>query len=143
MGGFLNPAGRITLLKLVLQSITAYQLASLDPPVSVIKLLERLFSNFFWGSVDGKNKSHWVAWQVCCRSTEEGGLGIPSSSDMVKAFSIKLWWRFRTQKSCWLTSRVPDTACLPIRLRPLLEDPIFGKDWSKLKALQSLLFTRW
>ncbi|KAK4382040.1 Pentatricopeptide repeat-containing protein, mitochondrial [Sesamum angolense] len=31
----------------------------------------------------------------------EGGLGIRSLTDYVKAFSMKLWWRFRSKSSLW------------------------------------------
>lgn len=101
LGNFLNTAGRITLIKYVLQSITAYQLAFLSPPKSVVRQLERFFANFFWGQVDGKNNSHWISWSTCCRPTSEGGLGIRALSESIQAHSLKLWWRFRTQHSLW------------------------------------------
>nr|XP_027088746.1 uncharacterized protein LOC113710101 [Coffea arabica] len=36
-----------------------------------------------------------------CFPTEEGGVGVRSLEDMVKAFSCKLWWRLRQRRSIW------------------------------------------
>lgn len=36
-----------------------------------------------------------------CFPTEECGLGFRSSDDMMTAFSCKLWWRLRKNKSVW------------------------------------------
>lgn len=92
LGGFLNPAGCIALIKRVLHSITAYQLASIYPPKSVVQLIEKFLGNIFWGQVDGKLKSHWVSWRSCCRPTAECGLGVRALSEIIQAHSIKLWW---------------------------------------------------
>lgn len=46
-------------------------------------------------------KIHWSKWKHVCFPTEEGGLGIRSFCDMCKAFSIKLWIRFREQSTLW------------------------------------------
>ncbi|KAK4396610.1 hypothetical protein Sango_1497600 [Sesamum angolense] len=37
-----------------------------------------------------------------CFSMAEGGLGVRSLADYVRAFSMKLWWRFRGKSSLWL-----------------------------------------
>ncbi|KAL0314279.1 UNVERIFIED_CONTAM: hypothetical protein Sangu_2272300 [Sesamum angustifolium] len=36
-----------------------------------------------------------------CFSVAEGGLGVRSLADYVRAFSMKLWWRFRGKSSLW------------------------------------------
>lgn len=88
---FLNLAGKVTLINLVLHSITMYQIVTLDPPKSIIKAIERLFANFFGGQIKGKSKAHWVSWASCCKPVLEGGIGIHSIQDVMKAFSIKIW----------------------------------------------------
>lgn len=46
---------------------------------------------------------HWSSWKPICLPWEEGGIGVRSLADLVKAFSIKLWFRFREQASLWAT----------------------------------------
>ncbi|CAH9113191.1 unnamed protein product [Cuscuta epithymum] len=58
-------------------------------------------ASFLWGSSHSKRKYHWVKWSHLCYPTEEGGLGIRSLSDIEKAFSIKLWWKWKTGDSLW------------------------------------------
>lgn len=36
-----------------------------------------------------------------CAPVEEGGLGLRQISDVAKAFTIKLWWRFKQNNSLW------------------------------------------
>lgn len=74
VGNFLNPAGRIILINHVLHSITTYQSAALNPQKAVIRQLDRFFATFFWGSFEGRNKSHWVSWDISCNPLEEGVL---------------------------------------------------------------------
>ncbi|KAL2225075.1 UNVERIFIED_CONTAM: hypothetical protein Sindi_3095500, partial [Sesamum indicum] len=44
---------------------------------------------------------HWCSWDKICRPVAEGGLGIRSLAEYVRAFSMKLWWRFRLKSSLW------------------------------------------
>lgn len=48
---FLNLAGRVTLISQILHSMTSYQIASLNPPSAVIKLIESLFVKFILGTI--------------------------------------------------------------------------------------------
>ncbi|KAL2486999.1 Uncharacterized protein Adt_31755 [Abeliophyllum distichum] len=44
---------------------------------------------------------HWRRWKDICLPTDEGGLGFRRLEDVVQAFSLKLWWLFRSQQSLW------------------------------------------
>ncbi|XP_042005828.1 uncharacterized protein LOC121754533 [Salvia splendens] len=48
-----------------------------------------------------RKKTHWIGWDQICLPTSEGGLGIRKTKEVLRAFSIKLWWRFREQNSLW------------------------------------------
>ncbi|XP_042044816.1 uncharacterized protein LOC121790748 [Salvia splendens] len=50
-----------------------------------------------------ERKTHWIGWEQVCLPTAEGGLGIRCFEDVLKAFNIKLWWRFREHNSLWAT----------------------------------------
>ena len=85
----------------MLQSIPIFTLAAMQPPKKVIAIIEQIMANFLWGSAEGSNKYHWIAWKYLCRPIEEGGLGFKDLNYLVEAFSIKLWWNFKNQNFLW------------------------------------------
>ncbi|KAI3459158.1 hypothetical protein Pfo_015821 [Paulownia fortunei] len=72
----LSHGGRLALIKSTLATMPIYLMQVTQPPKS-------------------------TSWENICYPIEEGGLGIRKLSDMVKAFSFKLWWRFRSMSSLW------------------------------------------
>ncbi|KAF9681426.1 hypothetical protein SADUNF_Sadunf05G0000200 [Salix dunnii] len=89
----LSPGGRITILKSILTSMPLYLLHVIVPPKSVICRIERLCNKFLWSS-KGQKRIHWECWEDLCYPVEEGGLGMQRIKDLIKAMSLKLWWRF-------------------------------------------------
>ncbi|KAF5184868.1 Ribonuclease h domain, partial [Thalictrum thalictroides] len=70
-------------------------------PKSIIKALEVLFSNFIWGSTEGKKKRKWIPWKKITRPTEMGGLGLRSFAMTLKAFRMKATWNILTANTLW------------------------------------------
>lgn len=62
----LSFAGRITLIQSVLSSISIYTLASSYVPITIIKRMEKLISNFLWHS-RGERRIHRINWESVCR----------------------------------------------------------------------------
>lgn len=93
--------GKMILIKSVLQSLPMYTLTSLTPRKGIIKLIEKHFARFFWGSTTNKDKYHWSSWRNICYPKEEGGLGVRSMKSICETLDIKKWWRFRTHDSLW------------------------------------------
>ncbi|KAL0302293.1 UNVERIFIED_CONTAM: hypothetical protein Sangu_3108400 [Sesamum angustifolium] len=56
----LSYVSRLQLIKTVLASMPIYLLQVLNPPVSTIQKLERLFAKFLWGSTTEQWKIHWT-----------------------------------------------------------------------------------
>lgn len=73
----------------------------LEPTKEATKQMESLIARFFWGSTHDKKATHWINWDQARLPCEEGGLGIRKFDDMVEAFGMKLWVRFREQNSLW------------------------------------------
>ncbi|XP_073133059.1 uncharacterized protein [Henckelia pumila] len=73
----------------------------LQPPGTVLHSFEMLCAKFLWGSKEGMLTTRWISWEKICYPISEGGLGIRRLKDTVTAFSIKLWFRFRTVGSLW------------------------------------------
>ncbi|XP_027062756.1 uncharacterized protein [Coffea arabica] len=97
----LSAGGRIVLVKHVLSVLPVYLLMAASPPKSVFREIEGWFSNFLWGESKWGLKCHWIRWQDLCVPREEGGLGFRRLEDVHTAFSIKLWWNFRSLSSLW------------------------------------------
>ncbi|KAL0926716.1 hypothetical protein M5K25_002960 [Dendrobium thyrsiflorum] len=54
-----------------------------------------------FGGKSSNNKIMWTTWNNCCGVIDEGGLGCKSLHDLAKAFSYKLWFKFRYQNCMW------------------------------------------
>lgn len=93
----------VVLIKHVLQALPTYTLSALSPPKGTFKLLEKHFSNFFWGSTGDQKKYHWSSWINLCYPTDEGGVGVRSMQEFSEALATKGWWRFRSIQSLWAT----------------------------------------
>ncbi|XP_060210305.1 uncharacterized protein LOC132637192 [Lycium barbarum] len=95
----LSFGGRIVLIKSALQVIPTYILSAIQPPKGIIKLMEKHFCNFLWGSKEGKNKYHWSSWENLCYPKDESGIGIRRMQEISDTFTFKRWWRLRTQST--------------------------------------------
>ncbi|GKA11042.1 putative RNA-directed DNA polymerase [Tanacetum coccineum] len=58
----LSYGGRLTLIKSVLGSLGVYFFSLFKSPVSIIKKLESIRRNFFWGGNSEEKKIAWVTW---------------------------------------------------------------------------------
>lgn len=93
-------AGRVVLIKSVLQSIPTYIVQTFIILKSVITKLERIMKNFFWRyGMDKKNHLHLKSWKDICQPREFGGLGIRSIGDMNTARVMKMNWQMQSTPS--------------------------------------------
>ena len=97
----LSFGGRLTLIKSTLEAVPIHIFQAIEPTVSALKLLDQILARFFWGSTNERKRTHWISWNQICLPTSEGGLGIRNFKEVLRAFTIKLWWRFREQNSLW------------------------------------------
>lgn len=73
----LNQAGRLTLVKSVMDSIPLYWMNLHYMPSVVLKKMEKLRGDFLWGQTGTKfsqeRKLHLVSWDKICRPKSRGG----------------------------------------------------------------------
>ncbi|CAH9096848.1 unnamed protein product [Cuscuta epithymum] len=97
----LSQGGRLILIKHVLGSIPLHLLSVDCLPQRIRNILNKKLANFFWGTSKNKPKYHWRTWKKLCYPKEEGGLDIRSLKDIERAFSLKLWWKWKDHSGFW------------------------------------------
>ncbi|KAK9075730.1 hypothetical protein SSX86_004059 [Deinandra increscens subsp. villosa] len=95
----LSQGGKATLLKSVLGSLPLYYLSLFRAPCCVIKEMESIRLNFFWGGSQNARKISWIAWDRVLAPKERGGLGIGSFKAANLALLSKWGWKFKTNKA--------------------------------------------
>jgi len=101
-GRFLSMAGRVTLTKSVLASISVHSMSTIALPASILTKLDKASRDFIWGSTSKKRKQHLLSWEKVCKPKEEGGLGIKAVKEMNKALHAKVGWQLLHDKtSLW------------------------------------------
>ena len=91
----LSRAGRLTLIKSVLNSLPVYYLSMFKMPKSVALKIVRLQRRFFWGgSCRDKFGSPMVNWSHIQLPKELGGLGVGNILHKNLILLFKWWWRF-------------------------------------------------
>lgn len=92
------------LIQLVMSAIPFYAMQTMKLLEEILKDLELLSRQFFWGDDECSRKFHTISWETIHRDKEHGGLGIKDLSLMNKAFLTKLAWRFFTNpEALWAT----------------------------------------
>ncbi|XP_015159877.1 uncharacterized protein [Solanum tuberosum] len=97
----LSYGGRNTLVKHVLQSLPIHLVSAISPPSTVIKQIQNLMADFFWGWKNDRKKYHWSSWKNLSFPYEEGGVGMRNLKDVCMAFQYKQWWIFRSKHTLW------------------------------------------
>ncbi|XP_058776647.1 uncharacterized protein LOC131650967 [Vicia villosa] len=126
----LSIAGRLVLVKSVMQSMMIHTLVIYSWPISVLKSINRWARNFIWSGEINKRKTVTVAWDTCCRPYGEGGLGIRSLVSLNNAANLKQCWDLFNSKEQWailLRARV-------LRDGRKISYHIFSSLWSSFKA---------
>ncbi|XP_049364529.1 uncharacterized protein LOC125829336 [Solanum verrucosum] len=72
----LSYGGRKTLVKHVLQSLPIHLISAIYPPSTIIKQIQNLMADFFWGWKNDRKKYHWSSWKNLSFPYEEGGIGV-------------------------------------------------------------------
>lgn len=86
-------AGRLELLRSVIQGICCYWLAVFPIPAIIIDRIEGMCRQFLWGS-----KMSHVAWRQVCLPKDEGGLGLRDIRSWNKALLAKTLWNIHLKK---------------------------------------------
>ncbi|XP_022575814.1 uncharacterized protein LOC111215880 [Brassica napus] len=108
---FLSKAGKLTMMKAVLQAIPTYTMSCFELPISLCKRIQSVLTRFWWDGGDNKRKMSWVAWKKLTRSKAEGGLGFRDIQLFNQALLAKISWRIITTPDCLLARVLKGKYC--------------------------------
>lgn len=98
----LSFAGRITLVRSILQSVPLHIMQTSLLPNKALQELDKISRDFLWNSSEEKRRLHLISWDALCSLKDKGGLGIHLASDLNKVSLMNLVWRLRTKSdSLW------------------------------------------
>ncbi|KAL8549530.1 hypothetical protein ACS0TY_008385 [Phlomoides rotata] len=117
----LSQAGKLTIVKSVVQAIPTYLMPCFIIPKTIIEQIEFVIARFLWGQKKDERRVHWLKWDVLCRDTEDGGLGLRRLGDFNLALLAKQGWRLMTDESSLLAQTLkawyyPSTSFLNARV---------------------------
>lgn len=90
----LSKAGRLVLIKSVLNSMPLYFMSLFQVPRSVVKQIIRIQREFFWKGLGDRRGLPLVKWEVIQKPRRLGGLGVDDITIKNAALLFKWWWRF-------------------------------------------------
>jgi mannosylglycoprotein endo-beta-mannosidase len=86
----LSLAGRITLVKSVIQAIPIYPMLSMKVPIWCLNEIQKIQRSFIWGDSDNKRHTHMVGWNIMTLSKQSGGMGFKNLQMMNEACLLKM-----------------------------------------------------
>jgi len=98
----LSFAGRVTLVKSVIEAVPIYPMMTTYIPKRCIDEMQRIQRSFVWGDTDTTRRHHAISWDIVTQPKCYGGLGLRKLDIMNKACIMKLCWGvFSVEKSLW------------------------------------------
>lgn len=91
----LSKAGRLTLIKIVINSLPVYYMSLFRMPKTIALEIVKLQHRFFWGeSREGKMTTPAVKWESIELPKDLGGLGLGNILYKKLILLFKWWWRY-------------------------------------------------
>jgi len=98
---WLSRAGRLVLVKSVLEAIPVYWMSLSWIPKGVIEAYRRLCFKFLWSGKKDSQVTPWVKWEILARPKDRGGWGLKNIFLFSKALAAKVGWRLLSSSSLW------------------------------------------
>ena len=102
----LSRAGRLTLIKSVLNSMPVYYMSMFKMPKGVASKIVSIQRRFFWGGMsENRRGCTRIKWSDIQLPKEMGGLGVGNMMHKNLILLFKWWWRF-SDSNCSLWKKI-------------------------------------
>jgi len=125
----LSMAGRIQLVRYVIQRMLMYSIFIYSWLCSLIKDVEKWIRNFIWSGDVEKRKLITISWKKICRPLSQGGLSLRSLKDLNTSTNLNFVWRTLFSQEDWallIKDRV-------FRNSKPIKHHIYSSLWSSMK----------
>ncbi|XP_015938992.1 uncharacterized protein LOC107464586 [Arachis duranensis] len=136
-GRVLSKAGKLVLIKWVINSLSIYYLSLYKMPKAVARKIISMQKRFFWGKDDRRPGMAPVKWEMIQAPKKLGGLGVGDAVVRNAALLFEWWWRF-SKEECTLWKKIV-CSCNNLNLNHLLPSqklPERGGPWRDICQLQ-------
>ncbi|XP_074316088.1 uncharacterized protein LOC141652482 [Silene latifolia] len=103
----LSYAGKATLINSVIFGIQNFWGASILLPKGIVKKLQKICKDFFWGIAEGRRTMVFKGWTGFCLPRREGGLDIKEILSWNKCQMVRWIWKVIYKPTClwsaWIT----------------------------------------
>lgn len=136
----LSQAGRTVLIQAVASAMPSYFMAVFLLPKEVLRDIDRVFKNFWWGFKDDTQRHyHPEAWSAICVPQELGGLGLRRMEDINKALLAQLGWKFLTDENALWLKALNAKYCRSADFLSLSRRGSHSWTWSSLLHIQDII----
>ena len=97
----LSRAGRLVLIKAVLNSLPLYYLSLFSMPKRVAKEIIRMQRRFLWSGDKAGRCFPLVKWELVQQPRSRGGLGVGDLVIKNAALLFKWWWRYASEENAF------------------------------------------
>jgi hypothetical protein len=98
---WLSRAGRLILVKTVLEAIPVYWVSLAWVPKGILEKIRRLCFRFLWVGQKESFVMPWIKWETLATPKLLGGWGLKNIHNFSKALAAKVGWRLITTESLW------------------------------------------
>ena len=129
---WLSRAGRLVLVKFVLEAIPVYWMSLAWLPKGILEQIRRLCFSFLWRGKNDHRAMVWVRWEKIAVPKALGGWGLKNIFLFAKALGAKVSWRLIHTQSLW-TSVVYHKYIAPLTLIEWIR--LVDKSWTNCSVV--------
>eukprot|EP00253_Pinus_taeda_P012119 PITA_12119 len=98
---FLSRAGRLVLIKSVLEATPVFWMALAWIPRHILGRLKHLCNRYLWNGNQDKRLFAWISWQKITMPKKWGGWGLKDLPAFARALAAKMGWALLTSQNLW------------------------------------------
>eukprot|EP00253_Pinus_taeda_P020087 PITA_20087 len=98
---FLSRAGRLVLIKSVLEATPVFWMALAWIPRNILGRLQQMCNRYLWNGNQEKRIFAWISWKKITLPKNWGGWGLKELPDFTMALAAKMGWTLLTSQNLW------------------------------------------